>query len=70
MSNGDGSTSIEEGKSTTTIVETEKKPQNLIQYIKSFNSLAWLAFIGDALHNMTDGLAIGAGISIKIEINN
>merc|ERR1712088_33404 len=40
----------------------------LIEKMKAVKMVAWMLFIGDALENVADGLAMGAGIGITIAI--
>ena len=38
------------------------------RYFAGIKPLAWVIIIGDALHNLTDGIAIGAAISQNLGV--
>lgn len=46
----------------------ETKEQTLIEKMKAVKMVAWMLFIGDALENVADGLAMGAGFGSSIAL--
>ena len=46
------------------LLKLEKnKDKGCIKSLKYVDSLGWIIILGDAIHNLTDGLAVGASFS-------